>query len=90
MEELQLAVDLGRQAMMLAVKVAFPVLLAGLVVGLVVSILQSATQVQEQTLSHVPRLIVVVAAVMVLLPWMLSAVAGFARTVMTDMVEWIR
>lgn len=74
-----LAVELGRQALWVAFIVAAPVLLAGLVVGVVVSILQAATQVQEQTLTFIPKVLAMLAALFLFLPWMLSTVSDFAR-----------
>jgi len=56
-------------------------MLASLVVGLVVSILQATTQIQEQTLSYVPKLIAVFATIGMLGPWMLSQALQFARTI---------
>lgn len=85
MDEMQVAVDLGREALLLAVKLALPAMLAALLVGLAVSVLQSATQVQEQTLSFVPRLVAAVVALFVLIPWMLASLADYARAVIADM-----
>jgi flagellar biosynthetic protein FliQ len=72
-------VSLATQAMALALKVAGPMLLAGLVIGLVVSIFQAVTSIQEQSLTFIPK-IVGVAALMVLLgPWMLDQLIGYAQ-----------
>ena len=58
--------------MEVGLKVSLPVLLVGLVVGLVISVFQAVTQIQEQTLSFVPKLIAVSVAFLVALPWMLE------------------
>jgi flagellar biosynthetic protein FliQ len=72
-------VSLATQAMALALKVAGPMLLAGLVIGLIVSIFQAVTSIQEQSLTFIPK-IVGVAALMVLLgPWMLDQLVGYAQ-----------
>lgn len=60
------------QAMEVALKVALPVLLTGLIIGLVVSIFQAVTQIQEQTLSFIPKILGLVVVVVVAGPWMLS------------------
>jgi flagellar biosynthetic protein FliQ len=73
------AIDLGRQAVMLTLIVGLPVLLTGFVVALVVSVLQAATQVQDQTLSFVPRIVAMLLAVVVAGPWMLTRIVDFAR-----------
>ena len=56
----QTAVDMGREAMLVTLKLSMPLLMVGLVVGLVISVLQAATQVQEQTLSFIPKILAVV------------------------------
>ena len=65
-------ISLCVSAMELAMKIALPMLLVGLVVGLLVSIFQAVTQIQEQTLSFVPKLVAVSAAFLVALPWLLQ------------------
>lgn len=62
-----------------AVKVSFPFLLATLAVGLLISIVQVVTQIQEMTLTFVPKLIVVVVICVALGGWMLSVMVEFAR-----------
>ena len=73
------AIDLGRQAVMLTLVVGLPVLLTGFLVALVVSVLQAATQVQDQTLSFVPRILAMLAAAVVAGPWMLARIVEFGR-----------
>lgn len=73
-------VNLATQAMSLALKVAGPLLLAGLVVGLLVSIFQAVTQIQEQSLSFIPKIIAVAVIVVVLGPWMLGQLISYAES----------
>lgn len=68
----QLVIDLSRQAIMTALMIAAPMLLIALGVGLVVSIIQSVTQIQEQTLVFVPKLVLVGGALIVGMPWLLQ------------------
>jgi flagellar biosynthesis protein FliQ len=70
---------LSMNAMMLTLKVSAPFLLAGLVVGLVVSIFQAATQIQEQTLTFIPKILVTGLVVAVGGPWMLNEMIGYTR-----------
>jgi len=72
-------VSLATQAMTLALKVGGPLLLAGLVIGLVVSIFQAVTQIQEQSLSFIPKIIGVAALIVLLGPWMLGQLIGYAQ-----------
>jgi flagellar biosynthetic protein FliQ len=72
------AVDLGRQALVVTLTVSAPILLIGMVVGLVISILQAVTQVQEQTLSFVPKIIAMILAIAFLLPWIAQQLLAFS------------
>lgn len=82
------AVGWGREALLLTLKLSLPLLMIGLIVGVLVSILQAATQVQEQTLSFVPKIVAVVAALFVGLPWFLTQVIEYTERLLTDMVAW--
>jgi flagellar biosynthesis protein FliQ len=72
-------VNLATQAMAVALKVAGPMLLTGLVIGLIVSILQSVTQIQEQSLSYIPKIVGVAVLVVLLGPWMLSQLVSYVQ-----------
>jgi flagellar biosynthetic protein FliQ len=72
-----LVVDLARNTIMTALLLAGPMLIVALGVGLIVSILQAVTQIQEQTLSFVPKLIAVSAVFLVALPWILQLLVKF-------------
>ena len=85
-----LAVDLGREALWVAVKLSFPILLSALVVGALISVLQAATQIQDQTLNQVPKMFTVAAAVFVLLPWILGVLVEYTHDLMKDMGVWFR
>ena len=63
------ATELVRQTLILALLVSAPMLLIGLVVGIIVSLLQAVTQIQEQTLTFVPKIAAMVAAAILLMPW---------------------
>ena len=71
--------NLATQAMMLALKVAGPVLLLGLIIGLLVSIFQAVTSIQEQSLSFIPKIIGVAVLIVVLGPWMLGQLVSYAQ-----------
>lgn len=75
----QLVVDLARQALAVAALVAGPMLLAALAVGLVVGLLQSLTQIQEQTLAFLPKLLAVATVFLVGLPWILQQLVTYTR-----------
>ncbi len=73
------AVDLTRQAIMLMLMISAPVLLVGMLVGLTVSILQAVTQVQEQTLSFVPKIAAMLLVAATIAPWVIEKLMVFAR-----------
>jgi flagellar biosynthetic protein FliQ len=72
-------INLVMEAMALAFKVAMPLLLVGLVLGLVVSVLQAVTQIQEQTLSFIPKIVGLGVVIVVGGPWMLGEVIGYTQ-----------
>ena len=65
-------VNLAMQAMQIALKVGGPVLIVGLVIGLVISVFQAVTQIQEQTLSFIPKIVGLAVVIIVAGPWMLG------------------
>jgi flagellar biosynthetic protein FliQ len=70
-------VSIVTHAMEVGLKLALPVLLVGLVIGLVVSILQAVTQIQEQTLSFIPKILGLVVVIVVAGPWMLDEIVNW-------------
>lgn len=76
--------DLARDALVLALLVAAPLLLAGLLTAFVVSLFQAATQILEPTLSFVPKLLVMAAVLALFGSWMGGQLVEFARTLLTD------
>ena len=72
-----LIVDLARNAIMLALLIAGPMLVVALLVGLVVSVIQAVTQLQEQTLAFVPKLVGVAVVFLLALPWMLQLMVKY-------------
>lgn len=75
----QMVLTFGREALTLLLMVSLPVLLTVLAVGLVVSIFQAVTQINENTLSFVPKLVAAVLVFAIAGPWMLSTVVDFIR-----------
>ena len=77
-------IDIGRQALWLAVLLAGPMLGAALAVGLFVGVIQAATQIQEMTLSFIPKLLILVVVLFVLGPWMLRIIVTFSQRLFMD------
>jgi len=74
---------MGRTAMEVTLMLAAPLLLVALIIGLVISIFQAATQINEATLSFIPKLVGVFVALVVAGPWMLSVMLDYMRQVFT-------
>jgi len=70
--------QLGQEALLLALAVSLPVVGLAALIGLLVAVLQAATQVQDITIAHLPRLVVVAVALVALGPWMGAQIAAFA------------
>lgn len=76
---------LGTEAMKVALALAAPLLLAALISGLVVSLLQAATQINEMTLSFIPKILAVVATIIIAGPWMLNLLLDYMRTLFSNL-----
>ena len=70
-------IDIVREAIWVLIKVAGPVMIVGLLVGVAISLLQALTQVQEMTLTFVPKILAIFAALLVFLPFMMSTMIAF-------------
>lgn len=78
------AVDLVRQATLLALLIGAPVLVASVVVGLVVSIFQAVTQIQEQTISFVPKIVIMAITMLLVLPWIIDRMVEYSTSLFLD------
>ncbi|MBW3083913.1 Flagellar biosynthetic protein FliQ [Austwickia sp. TVS 96-490-7B] len=76
---------LAVQAMVLGTKVAGPILLVSLVIGFAISLIQSVTQVQEMTLTFVPKVIAIAIVLLVAGNWMMGEMVGFTRQLFADL-----
>jgi flagellar biosynthetic protein FliQ len=76
--------DLAHNALWITVLLAAPLLLVALVAGLVIGMLQAATQVHEQTLSFIPKLLLIVVTLFAVGPWMLRELVDFTRDLYTS------
>jgi flagellar biosynthesis protein FliQ len=78
------AVDLGREAVTITLLVSSPILLAGMAVGLLVGLLQAVTQIQEQTVTFVPKLVAMVVVVTLLLPWLINQMVQYSHDLIVN------
>ncbi|MBM4004080.1 MAG: flagellar biosynthesis protein FliQ [Planctomycetes bacterium] len=80
----QTAIDLGREALMLALLISAPILLVGAGVGLIVGLLQALTQVQDQTVAFVPKIVAMVLALSFCMPWVLQQLLEYSQTLISN------
>jgi flagellar biosynthesis protein FliQ len=80
----QSAIDLVRSAIIMSLIVGAPLLLIGLVVGLIIGLLQALTQIQDQTVSTVPKLVAMTLAIIVCLPWLTDRMLEYSRNLIRD------
>ncbi|MFM1892398.1 MAG: flagellar biosynthetic protein FliQ [Pseudomonadota bacterium] len=78
-------IDIGRQALEVTILLAAPILGASLVVGLLIAMFQAATQINEMTLSFVPKLMVVAGVLLLTGPWMLRQITGFTEKLFANL-----
>ncbi|RYF03045.1 MAG: flagellar biosynthesis protein FliQ [Oxalobacteraceae bacterium] len=82
-------IAMGRTAMEVTLMVAAPLLLVALIVGLVISIFQAATQINEQTLSFIPKLVAVFVTLVLAGPWMITIMTDYMRTIFSGIPQMI-
>jgi len=82
-------IDLFAQALLLVIMMVSVLIVPGLIVGLVISTFQAATQINEQTLSFLPRLIVTIVALMLAGPWLLTKLMDFTNNLIGNISQYI-
>lgn len=75
----EMVITVGRDAITTMLLVAAPMLLSGLVIGLTISLFQAITQIQEMTLTFIPKIVIVAVSLLVFLPWMINILLDFTR-----------
>lgn len=82
--------DIGRRALYTLLQLSAPVLIITLVVGLLVSIIQATTQIQEQTMTFIPKILAVIFTLIILGPWMLNIIVGYTTDLLSSLPQFIR
>lgn len=77
-------VSIGKQAVTAALTVAAPVLIISMVVGLLISLFQAVTQIQEQTLTFVPKMLAIIVTFVIIGPWMLQTLVTFIQNMLNN------
>jgi len=81
------AIEVAREAMWVMLKISGPIMLLALVIGLIISFMQALTQIQEQTLTFVPKLVLVFGATILMAPYMLSQMTTFTEAIADRIVS---
>ena len=84
-----MVINLVVQMMQVTLKVALPLLLVGLAIGLAVSVFQAVTQIQEQTLSFIPKILGLVAVIAIAGPWMLSTIVDWTTELWSQIPTYV-
>lgn len=79
-------IDILREGIWVALKIGAPMLIASMAVGVLVAIFQAATQIHEQTLSFIPKLLLIIAFLLLAGSWMLNTMQDFTRMIFTQMI----
>lgn len=82
-----LIIDIGRDAVLTALLISAPALIIGMVVGLVISIFQATTQIQEQTLSFIPKILAIFFTLILCGPWMLRVLVDFTTELFSYLIQ---
>jgi len=80
------AIDVARSALIVILQIGAPVMLIALAVGLVISLVQALTQIQEMTLTFVPKILVIFVSMIFLMPFMLQTLIGFTQRLFDSMI----
>ena len=81
---------LGTDALKTTVMIAGPLLLAALVVGVIISTLQAITQINEATLTFIPKMIAIILVIVISAPWMMEVLTQYAASIFGDPTLWVR
>jgi flagellar biosynthetic protein FliQ len=85
-----MVISLGRDAIWTTVLLSAPLLISALVVGLVVSIIQAVTQINESTLTFIPKMLTIVVVMIILAPWMTQMITSYTTELFTSLPNYVR
>ena len=86
----EMTIGIARQAIQVTLLVSLPILGIGLVVGVVISLVQAATQIQEMTLTSVPKIVSIFVGLLLLLPWIMNHLLTFTTELFNNIPNYVR
>ena len=81
--------DVLKQAIKVALLISSPMLIGALLMGILVSLFQAVTQINEQTLSFIPKIVVIVGAMVICAPWMSDTITNFTTELIVNIPKWV-
>lgn len=81
--------DIIQETLKTSLILSAPMLVGAVVIGILVSLFQAVTQINEQTLSFIPKILVIVGAIVVFSPWMMDVMTTFTRDIIINIPEWV-
>ncbi|TFE03486.1 MULTISPECIES: flagellar biosynthesis protein FliQ [Jeotgalibacillus] len=85
----EMVISIAERGVYITLAISLPLMLVALIVGLLVSIFQATTQIQEQTLAFIPKIIAVMVALIFFGPWMLTQLVAYAEDIFTNLTRYI-
>ena len=85
-----MVMSIGAEAIKVMIYIAGPLLLAAMAIGIIVSVLQAITQINEATLTFIPKIIAIVVVLLVMAPWMLEIMKQYSTDIFGNIHEWVR
>ena len=82
--------SMGSEALKTIILISAPMLAAAMVIGIIVSILQAITQINEATLTFIPKMAAIIIVMLVMAPWMLETMQTYARDIFGNFGSWVR
>jgi flagellar biosynthetic protein FliQ len=86
----EMVMNIGAEAITTTIYLAGPLLLAAMAVGILVSVLQAITQINEATLTFIPKMVAIIVVLAVMAPWMLEVLQHYTSNVLGNAGEWVR
>ena len=80
-------IDIGREAIFITLMVSAPMLIVGMAVGLFIGLVQALTQIQEQTIAFVPKIVAMILALLIAMPWILNKMIEYSTDLITNIPE---
>lgn len=85
-----MVMQISAETMKTMALIAGPMLIAAMVVGVIISVLQAITQINEATLTFIPKMVAIIVVLVVMAPWMLETLSNYSTEIFGNFAEWVR